>query len=324
MRGGLLKSWSGVCLALAIGACSNIIGISSYEIDPSLDEAQAGASSGGGESGTGGGGQAGENSAGASGNGAATEGGSGNPEPGAGGSDAVGGDSSGGGEPPVIPGCRGAQDCDDEIDCTVDVCAADGSCNHQADDTTCDPSRCETCRLGIGCVASDMTTMPLLTDGNFDQASSGWTQDSDRENIVTSAMAQSGTRLAQFGPGPGTPDATEQEYDDLYQLVSIPEAAVAVTLTGYYKLTPGQKAPTENKLWAALYQGRDTAYTALFFKLDGDLPAKNAWGTPFSYTLSTADLHEIAGLDFSFDIVATLWDSAYQLDSLQLTASVCE
>jgi len=328
MRGGKNKVWSTPWLALALGACSNIIGISSYDIDPALDDAEAGSPWQAGARSTDGG-TAGDGEGGASGMTATAEGGDANPDPSAGGSrggtpSATGGDQGQAGEPPAPSGCRLTRDCDDEIDCTVDVCAADGSCKHEADDTVCDDTRCERCQLGIGCVSAGTTTVALLTDGDFEQTSSDWSQDSDRENIVTSASAHSGTKVAQFGPGPSEATATKQEYDDLYQYVSIPEGAIAVTLTGYYKLAPGLHAPEENNVWAALYESGDTAYTALFFQLDGDQPSKGDWGVPFSYSVSENDLEEIAGKDFSFDLLGTIWDGTYWFDSLQLTASVCE
>jgi hypothetical protein len=332
MRGAKLKAWSTAWLALALGACSSIIGISSYEIDPALDDAAAGSTSHAGTSSTDGG-TAGDEAAGASGENSSTEGGDSNPDPSAGaspggaptvgGADAGGGAQSQGGESLVPSGCRVARDCDDDIDCTVDVCAADGSCTHEADDSVCDETRCERCQLGIGCVSAGTTTVALLTDGDFEQASSGWSQDSERENIVTSASAHSGTKVAQFGPGPSDTAASKQEYDDLYQLVSIPERAIAVTLTGYYKLAAGRHAPEENDVWAALYESDET-YAALFFQLDGDLPEKTDWGVPFSYSLSEDELPQIAGRDFSFDLLATIWDGTYWFDSLQLTATVCE
>ena len=52
MRGGLLRSWSLLTAVAVVGACSNIIGISSYEIDPKLDSGSGAAAGEGGSGGT--------------------------------------------------------------------------------------------------------------------------------------------------------------------------------------------------------------------------------------------------------------------------------
>jgi hypothetical protein len=48
------------------------------------------------------------------------------------------------------PPCGSAADCDDAVDCTVDVCEADGSCTHVPDNSTC--GYLEVCDAVDGCV----------------------------------------------------------------------------------------------------------------------------------------------------------------------------
>src|SRR4051812_33112227 len=133
MRGGRFKSWSGLTVATLLGACSNIIGVSSYEIDPSLDDGSGGSNTTAGKT----------SEAGSKG----TDGGG--PSESAGGDDTGGhnvagatasGEAGGAGEPSAGE-CKTAVDCDDTIDCTTDTCSR-GACVHTPKDTLCDGSLC--------------------------------------------------------------------------------------------------------------------------------------------------------------------------------------
>lgn len=162
MRGCLPRSWSGFVVASGLSACSTIIGVSDYEIDPSLgvvDKTSGGDDSGGKgplvEAGAGGENTSGKGGVGGLGGVAST-----------GGMADTGGMAGMGGEP--IGGCQVAGDCDDTIDCTADTCSASHECVHTPKDTACDASSCETCQAGIGCVASAKKTMQLLADPSFD------------------------------------------------------------------------------------------------------------------------------------------------------------
>jgi hypothetical protein len=339
---GLLRSWSGLALAsLTLGACADIIGISDYEIDPNLDEESGGASSAGqanggtspgGAAATDGGappeadgGEAGAQSMGASGGSRPSGGEAGQ---GWGGGSASAGEAAVGGESgsgPVDPGgCESALDCDDQIACTEDVCQPDGSCRSTADDSACDAFKCQTCQLGVGCVAGASRTEELLTDPDFDGSNQDWIETSDNfndTNIFANNLAQTAPNIARFGPAPN--NAVEQEYADLLQYVQIPERTVAVTLKGFFKLAPGTVLPEDDYTVAAIYELGETDPLVQFHSWRGDSAAQAAWKS-FTYNAPKAKLLEMAGNEYTFDLVAYSWESVFQFDSLQLTATVCE
>jgi hypothetical protein len=301
---------------VVLGACSNIIGISSYEIDPTLD---SGGSTQGGKSASGGSAHAGSKNTG--GDAGAPVGGDG---PDVGGQSSGGGEAGGGGEggSPVTPvGCSTAKDCDDTIDCTTDTCGAGHVCLHTPKDTLCDGSSCETCQAGIGCVAGDKVEMQLLLDPNFDVPAGDWDESgSDGINVTLDPAAQTPTRIAKFGPA--APAAKEQQYSDLLQLVTVPKGTVALTLTGYYKLLPGVKVPADDYLVAAMYEDGALLPFTQFHSFEATSGAKAAW-TAFTYSAPKAEVADMGGLDYTFDLVAHTWDSVYRFDTLALNATVC-
>jgi hypothetical protein len=317
-------------LAIAlVGACSNIIGVSDYEIDPKLDEGNgtAGSEASGGSDGGGsdtGGTNSGGKTAGGTDTGGATPGGADTGGTEAGGMNAGGATPGGeGGSGGALQSeCETAGDCDDTIDCTTDTCNASGSCVHTAKDTLCDATLCETCQLGIGCVAGPMTTTQLLLDPSFDGPAGDWDEtSSDGINVSTVAGAQSGTKVAKFGPAAN--NATEQQYSDLLQYVTIPAGTVGLTLKGYYKLTPGVKAPADDYLVAAFYEDGEVMPAAQFHSFEATAGAQATWKA-FSYSAPKADVAVMVGQEFSFDLVAHVWDTVFQFDTLQLNATVCQ
>jgi hypothetical protein len=320
MRGCLPRSWSGFVAVSVLSACSTIIGVSDHEIDPSLDV--AGKASAGGddsgdkgpviEAGAGGGDTGGKGTVG----GTAGKGGVAS----TGGMVGTSGTAGMGGEP--IGGCQVAGDCDDTIDCTTDTCSASHECVHTPKNSACDASSCETCQAGIGCVAGVKKTTQLLADPNFDLDDASWDESgSDGFNVVTVADAQTGTKVAQFGPGDITAEA--EQYSDLFQWVTIPEGTVALTLAGYYKLTPGTFKPAEDYVVAAFYEDGETEPFTQFHSFKATAAAQAAWKT-FSYNAPTADVLKMGGTEYTFDLVAHVWDTVFQLDSLQLNATVCQ
>src|SRR5687768_1264282 len=138
MRTGLLASKNGLVASLALGACQSIIGVDSYEIDPSLDRSETGgAATNGGAMSSGGKSDGGSNVDPGAGGGDIGEGGEGEtPRAGSqnGGTDAGGAPVGGAGG--SDGGCIEPADCDDDIDCTVDTCR-DGACENTPDTTLC-------------------------------------------------------------------------------------------------------------------------------------------------------------------------------------------
>lgn len=313
-----------------VGACSNIIGVSGYEIDPALDEPSAGgkgSGKGGTESRSGSntganGGEGGDGTAGSDSPGGKTSMG------GKGSAGSATGDAGMGGEPPV-PDCTTAAQCDDEIDCTTDSCNA-GSCVHTPKDTLCDSAQCETCTVGIGCVAGPKDVIQLLENPSFDLSTNDWDMSGDSGEIVTLVGAHSGTKAAQFGPAPV--DATEQGYGDALQWVTIPEGTVALTLTGWYRANtkttcrPGCEADPETEedyVVAALYEEGGTRPFSQFHSFEASSSAAATFKM-FSYNAPKADVKEMGGNEYSLDLVAVVWDSVYYFDTLQLNATVCQ
>jgi hypothetical protein len=358
MRGGSLRSWFALGVAIVLGACSNIIGISSYEIDPTLDDS-GGSSAEGGTRATGGvstsgskgmgdaagmGGDAtagsavgGKNTGGTKGSGgnagtagkasmagsdaAGGEGGAG----GAGGVGGAGGTAGTGGS--VVGGCTANKDCNDAIDCTTDTCLAGGKCGHAPKDNLCDASNCETCTVGIGCVGGPKTKTQVLLNPNFDDATNVDWDDSGSDaltNLYTVAMAQSGTKIAKFGPV--AQNVNKHEYDDLLQVVSLPDGVVDLTVTGYYKLTPTTKvipATEDDYVVLQLYDLADaTTPVVEFHSFYGTDPAQATWKA-FTYSATKAEIGALTASDFSFDFVGHVF-STYQFDTMTLTSTVCQ
>ena len=332
---------AGLGAASLLGACSTIIGLGDYDIVPSLGAAGSPAGNEGGEPSSGGThqggkGQGGSVSGGGTAAGADTGGDAGSP----GGGTASGGGSAGssaagegggsgqGGEggSPDTPGCQSSRDCDDSIDCTTDACNARGVCTHTPKDTACDAGNCEVCTLGIGCVAGPKKNYELLVDPAFDLGSTDWSQQSDTfndQNIFSDPKAQSGTMIAKFGPAAA--DAKAQEYADLLQYVTIPADTVAITLTGYYQLKPGVKKPADDYVAVGFWDPASSSIMPAeqFHSFAGSGGAKSAW-TAFSYALTAAEVKGLAGKEYTFDLVANVWDSEYRFDSLKLTGSSCK
>jgi hypothetical protein len=325
MRGGLLRSWSGLAVVSLLSACSTIIGVSDYEIDPTVGEGSGGSSSAGRSSDGGKTPMAGTSSVDAGAPAGGDDTGVGGKAISMGGK-STGGQSTGGSTPmggdPTPIGCQGAGDCDDTIDCTTDTCNASHVCVHTAKDTLCDASLCESCQVGIGCVAGPKATMQLLLDPNFDLQTGDWDESgSDGTNVSVVVGAQSGTRAAKFGPGDLTAD--EGEYSDLLQYVTIPEGTIALSLTGYYKLAPGTFAPADDYLVAAFYEDGAIKPFTQFHSFEATAGAQVAWKM-FTYNAPKADVLQMGGTEYTFDLVAHLWDTVFHFDSLQLNATVCQ
>lgn len=303
-----------------LGACSNLIGLSDYQVDSSLDgSAGSPSTSNGGEPSTGNG-NAGEPSTAGAGEAGQPAGGA----PNTGGASPAGGEGGAGTE--QTP-CKSSLDCDDTIDCTEDACGKDGKCTHALNDKACDGARCEVCAAGIGCVAGKKDEMQLLLDASFDDMSGEWSQKSatfNNKNIFVNALAQSPTMIAKFGPA--AKNATEAEYADLLQIVTIPDGTVALTLKGYYKVAPGTLHKNDDDyvvtgLWDI--GGASIMPFAQFHAFNAQDGAEPAWKA-FSYSLTDKQAKLVAGNDYTFDLVANAWDSTYQFDTLELNATVCQ
>jgi hypothetical protein len=336
MRGALLKSRSSLIFAsVMLGACANIIGISSYDVDPTLDavgEAGSAAETKGGGTSIhpGAGSPSGGDATVTPGEGGAGQGGSsgpGNqagapPTPGAGGNGA-GGDGAGGHGPVVA--CESSADCDDQIVCTVDTCRIDGTCVHTADSTLCtpDPGECLTCKLGVGCTAGTTTTKQILLDADFDEVTGDWVEDIEDGAAQTYILTQDSEahtpeNSAWFGPA--AEDATDQAYLDLLQEVTIPANTTQLTLTGYYEMGGGFTAPSDDFIKAGLF---DVATKELeFHEWRGDDPDEYDW-TSFTYTAQGTTLKKVLGKDLSFDLYGYTWDSAFYFDTLKLNVTTC-
>jgi hypothetical protein len=345
MRRGSFRCWSGVAVALVLGACSNIIGISNYEIDPALDESagatsigsggklgsagkpavlEGGAPAGGDGAGIGGDLMAGGMASGGTENGGMASAGTENGGSGSAGAP-LGGDGAGG-DPTIPTGCVSSKDCDDTIDCTTDTCLANGQCGHAPKDDLCDSTRCETCTVGIGCVAGPLKEEQVLVDPNFDAPDGDWDgSDSDITNVVVNAAAQSPTRIAKFGPAAS--NATKYQYGDLLQYVTLPKGVVGLTVTGYYKLTPTKilhPDDPDDYVTLGFYDlNGGTLPVVQFHTFEGSGAAQTAW-KQFTYTAPKDEVAKVLdGGDFSFDIVARAY-SAFQFDTMTLTTTTCQ
>jgi hypothetical protein len=336
MRGCSLKSWYSLGSLAVLGACSNIIGVSDIRIDPSLDQiGEGGNSSSGGKTSGGSSVQpdAGEDSGGEATAGKASGGTN------TGGTDAVAGEAGTGGEPVGPGGCHGADDCDDEIDCTKDTCTTGGKCVHTADDAACTPASgmCSTCQVGIGCVDSAPTVKELLLDGTFDDQTGDWSEYSETfdKNVFADAAAQSGGYAVHFGPA--APAAKEREFADLTQQFTVPAKTIKLTASGYYKLLPGANVAmrpiagdyTSLTLFSLAQPADDMHKDTWFIRyvdyhsFEGGDAQQAAW-TAFSYETPKGVLAKVAGQEVTLDLVCETWDTLYYFDSLSLKATVCE
>jgi len=337
MRGGLLRSWSGLAVLALLGACSNIIGISSYEIDPALDEGEGGSSAQGGKKG--GGPQAGSPSGAGDETGGSSVGGS-VVDPGggqggdSGGTAGVAGDTGDGGQAGGPPSGCVAADCDDGIDCTIDACDGDGECTHTADDTACSPlaGNCATCTLGVGCVEVAGTVKELLLDPGFDLKSGDWVdyRDGLPASIVADANAQTPGNSVRLGPAPN--NATEQGFTDLSQQITIPANAISLVVSGYFKLTPGKVGDLDRDanddyttltLFSLADDNGDFTRFVDYQEWDGFHAAQATWKA-FSYTTSKAVLAKVLDQDVTLDLVTETWDTRFLFDSLSLKVTTCK
>jgi hypothetical protein len=318
MHGGLLRRSGRLALGgLLLSACQSIIGISNYQIDTELDDD----SSGGGEPTPSLGGQPNEGDGEGEGGDQPSSGSGGN------GTDSAGMPtvSEGGAAGDKSAECSDVAECDDTIDCTVDACD-DGVCTHRADDSLCvpTPGECLKCRTAIGCVAAPAMVQQLLLDPSFDEQSGDWVEDSDSypNIIVTEAGAQSGTNVAKLGPAPVA--ATEEEYGDLYQYVTIPENTSNLRLSGHYQLTPGATKPGADYVAAAFYKlSGGVLPVTKFHSWQGSSGAQAAWKS-FDYTAPRDEVLAMRGQEFTFDLVLHTVGSEYRFDTLKLEATICE
>jgi hypothetical protein len=164
----------------------------------------------------------------------------------------------------------------------------------------------------------------LLLDPSFDEQSGDWSEDSDSypSLVVSQARAQSGTSVAKLGPAPVA--ATEEEYGDLYQHVTIPENTSNLTLSGYYQLIPGATEAGADYVAAALYEPSDAAKPAtLFHRWSGSSGAQTTWKS-FDYAAPRDEVLEVRGRRFTFDLVLHTTGSEYRFDTLRLEATICE
>jgi hypothetical protein len=326
---------SGIALAVLMSACSSLLGISDYEIDPSLDP-QGGQPGGGsamdagGEAGAPprqGDGGAPSGTAGTPGSAGETPGASGASEGGSGGSAQAGTGGTGGSG----GGCNPAS-CDDEIECTVDSCGDDGKCVHTPDSGLCDADNdeCVTCDALIGCVATPATKTQLLADPNLDLAQGDWTediQDSEQPFIINpDPAAHSAPNSAWWLAA--DPLADIQAYADLMQVISLPPKVKSLRVTGFYQQTKGLIAPSDDYAVAGLYRGNTKL---IEFHTWSASSAPRATWTGFEYWAKPAELASLLqtlqttpSAVITFDIYGYVWDSTFRYDTLSLDAFTCE
>jgi len=320
MVGASLRRGPGLAFtAWLLGACAQIIGISSYEIDPELDRAGTGGGAGQGDFPL----EAGARSGGRSSLGGVAGETFESPNGGEGGSgeDGNGEDGNGG-------DCQATEDCDDAIDCTLDSCGTDGACTHQPDSSLCVPDvgECLTCKAGLGCVSGNSSTQELLLDTSFDSLPppEHWIEYSETRtsNIFPDTLADTPPNLVKLGPA--LANATVQEYADLLQSVSVPAKAVRLTFSGYYKLKPGGLAnDAADSTVAALYEVGELSSACKFHTWRGTDTLQAAWKS-FSYDAPKDQLQVVLGKDVSFDLVTYSWNSVFSFDTVSLVATLCE
>jgi hypothetical protein len=195
-------------------------------------------------------------------------------------------------------------------------------CIHTPKDALCDATLCETCELGLGCVAGTPLVTQLLLDPAFDLASMDWDETgSDTANLLADAKAQTPPKSAKFGPASAV--AKMQQYSDVFQWVTIPDGTVALTLKGYYELAPGTKSPADDFLLLGFYESGATDVYAKFNKLIGTSGTQAAWKA-FNYSIPAATVQKMVGTQYTFDLVAYTWDSVFHVDSLELNATTCK
>jgi hypothetical protein len=94
--------------------------------------------------------------------------------------------------------CAAASDCDDQVDCTIDTCGADGKCAHVADDSACGGGKC----LGVGaspvagsggCVDEDGDTFLAASCGGNDCFDSPTQADAAKYGSVLPAQVNPGS-----------------------------------------------------------------------------------------------------------------------------------
>jgi hypothetical protein len=331
-------------VAALLVACGNVIGVSGYDIDSSLDPTLAGADSGGnsaqpqgggrpvagggelsdpgGAPGDGLGGQA-QGGQAAGGAGSSVGGNAGDPGLAGNGPDLVGGQGGTGTGPDVE--CLSALECDDEIACTVDSCSVDGQCAHTADSSLCAAGlgECMACDAALGCVNRAPATKELLKDKDFDLLTGDWSEYSVNYeySIFSWEYADTPENIAEFGPTPL--DVDEQEYGVMSQRVTIPQTTVKLTLSGVYQFAPGGTAlDIYDSVYVSLYVGATQTQVHTFNVWNGTDIERSIWRS-FSYEATRADLASVLGKQARLEFEAYAWDSLFDFDTLSLKASYC-
>ena len=329
-------------LAYGLGlasSCAQIIGISDYDIDPSLDPSRTGMSgeaSGGVE--TSGGAEASggtqPNEGGVSSGDAGQPGGLAGQSTG-GVSAGDGGAVSDAGEPGVAgqagagpgpePECESPLDCDDGIPCTVDGCNVVGRCSHSPNSSLCasGANECFACVVGSGCVARVFTETELLDDKDFDLLNGAWYESSTWWTYVIYPweFADTPDNIAEFGPTPL--EETEQELAYLSQIVLIPASTQKLTLTGVYQLTQGGTSlDVYDSVFASLVVGNTQGQVHIFNVWNGTDPERIFWQT-FKFEATRAELTSVLGQQARLEFEGFAWDSVFDFDSLSLKATSC-
>jgi hypothetical protein len=238
------------------------------------------------------------------------------------------GGAAAGGEPDPGKGGASGCGCDDEIDCTVDTCDAQGRCVHIPGSSVCDtdPGECAVCRAGIGCVASEQPVVQLLVDPNFDEQSVAWEKiilDHPRQDYIVDFDASAHTPEHSAWWMATEVDAQSQGYAELRQVVTIPQGTRALTLSGFYQVAAGFVDPAADYVQAGLFAPDESVARLTFHEWAGTDRATNGW-TPFEHAAPRNRLQDVVGEQVTFALFGETWDTVHYFDSLGLAATICQ
>lgn len=182
--------------------------------------------------------------------------------------------------------------------------------------------------VGGGDAPCTVQTTNILTNGNFDAGSTGWTVTPVISgDPIINTQAGDGGALAPQTPTyrawmGGVEQAPSTNKDTMYQDVAIPASTTALEITGYYEVrTAETDATAYDKADVELVTTTGTTQLELITHLDDNGPT-TSW-TMFQKTIAANVAGTTVRLKFS-SAGDGLYPTSFYYDSIALDATYCQ
>lgn len=234
-------------------------------------------------------------------------------------------------------GCVDAEDCDDGVECTRDLCT-DEACSHTPDGSLCPDSGdvClrNVCDESLGCQTEDIRRQEVLIDqgvgdGSFEVDDGSWDEfgsdfiifEDPAQGVNDGTLASHGEWYAWFGGLHG------EDAGGIRQLIDLPEGTTTLSLVANASFQTEQRSGNDDSI---RFQITDLANNELL--LLGDFSAEDATDDGsiawvFDGVNLTGDASDLAGRSNVRLRIVSRTDDAYYtdffVDDVRLTATVC-